>query len=375
MPSSSQVIPTVLIFDYEEGLDGRPIVGETVRVQLEPINSSLVTPAVMLVPKIQEVVTDGNGYWQMAVISNAIISPANSFYTVNTDYRSYEIQLDGIVGPYQSSTKIINAPVNLPIATTALAGPLTVAGLLTAQAGLTVSGAVSLPAGSLALADITPLPAQDALAAHLAGVEAFTGIKTFTANPVFNAASIPIADITPAPATDTLAAHLAGVEAFTGIKTFTANPVFNAAAIPNSALAASPTSDRHNINVALHSIGSPVGPVEIDSGMRCTVVVPASGRVRVTASINWKVDAASDVSMHVQPAAIGWTKMGGQTLSSASAINFSYGACSGGVILSGLTPGSTVFQMGWQNGGGNLTSDGNSLGVRDGTWFMVETQP
>jgi hypothetical protein len=334
MPSSSQVIPTVLIFDYEEGLDGRPIVGETVRVQLEPINSSLVTPAVMLVPKIQEVVTDGNGYWQMAVISNAIISPANSFYTVNTDYRSYEIQLDGIVGPYQSSTKIINAPVNLPIATTALAGPLTVAGLLTAQAGLTVSGAVSLPAGSLALADITPLPAQDALAAHLAGVEAFTGIKTFTAN-----------------------------------------PVFNAAAIPNSALAASPTSDRHNINVALHSIGSPVGPVEIDSGMRCTVVVPASGRVRVTASINWKVDAASDVSMHVQPAAIGWTKMGGQTLSSASAINFSYGACSGGVILSGLTPGSTVFQMGWQNGGGNLTSDGNSLGVRDGTWFMVETQP
>jgi hypothetical protein len=65
--------------------------------------------------------------------------------------------------------------------------------------------------------------AADSLLAHLAGAEAITGIKTFTANPVFNAAAIPDAAL----ASSFL--HLAGAETITGLKTLTASPIVSGA--------------------------------------------------------------------------------------------------------------------------------------------------
>lgn len=85
--------------------------------------------------------------------------------------------------------------------------------------------------------------ALNALVVHLAGAENITGVKTFTADPVFNAGAIPQAAVVnlaadlASKAVDALVVHLAGVESITGVKTFTADPVFNVGGIAQAAVA------------------------------------------------------------------------------------------------------------------------------------------
>lgn len=89
----------------------------------------------------------------------------------------------------------------------------------------------------------------------LATAQNITGAKTFVADPVFNDAAIPEAKVAGLPAdlaaliaadnaeavaraaADLLAVHLAGAENITGVKTFQANPVFNAGGIAQAAIA------------------------------------------------------------------------------------------------------------------------------------------
>lgn len=93
--------------------------------------------------------------------------------------------------------------------------------LLTKAGAVTDADFPDAPAESAAQVDglIALDTTNNRLYARIGGVWKYVGFPSYTA------------------ANDALAAHLAGVEAFTGIKTFTADPVFNAAAIPKTAVA------------------------------------------------------------------------------------------------------------------------------------------
>ena len=160
MSSSPQVIPLIKVWDYEYGLDGKPLIYEDIRIQSQPSNLTLVNPPVDLAPVLQDVKTDGNGYWSVLLPSNANALPANSSYTRSNKYNTKRFQITGTVGPYQCRDLMVDVPVNLPVATTVLNGPLTVPGLLTAQAGLSVVGPVTLPAGSIPDADMVTPPSH-----------------------------------------------------------------------------------------------------------------------------------------------------------------------------------------------------------------------
>jgi len=154
------VIPLIKVWDYEYGLDGKPLIYEDIRIQSQPSNLILVNPPVDLAPVLQDVKTDGNGYWSVLLPSNANALPANSSYTRSNKYNTKRFQITGTAGPYQCRDLMVDVPVNLPVATTVLNGPLTVPGLLTAQAGLSVVGPVTLPAGSIPDADMVTPPSH-----------------------------------------------------------------------------------------------------------------------------------------------------------------------------------------------------------------------
>jgi len=279
--SSAQALSLVTVFDYEYDPSGNPLVDARVGVTLQANQTTNVAPLTNLDTRTMYVLTDRNGFWSISLVPNVLISPANTVYSVQTPVRSFDIQITAAVGPYQASSLSVTTPATLPVGTTTLNNPLSVTGLLTASGGLSVTGAVTFPAASIPLADISPTPATDSLAVHLAGAESITGIKTFSANPVFNTASIPIADVTPLPATDSLAVHLAGAETITGAKTFNANPVFNAAAIPEASLAQ--THAWGTLGYAQITSTFATNGAQTDvTGLAVTVTVGTGRRIRVT---------------------------------------------------------------------------------------------
>lgn len=135
--------PTITVFDTVYDTNGKPLVSATVTCVLE---STVETYAGGLITaQTQTTVTDSTGRFQFTVICNDLLSPANSVYTITIPAiaRSYQIAPQSGNGSSQQTTAsnvIVNTPAPLAPTTSNLTGPLTVAGLLTAQAGLAVTG-------------------------------------------------------------------------------------------------------------------------------------------------------------------------------------------------------------------------------------------
>jgi hypothetical protein len=362
--SSPQALVTVQVYDYEVGLDGKPLAGARVGITLQANQTTTsVSPLVDLDSRTLTVTTDANGFWSINLVPNLNITPANTVYSVRTPTRSYDIQITGTAGPYQASTLSVTTPTNLPVNTTVVPNPLTIQGLLTAQAGLSVTGPVSFPAASIPLSALTPAPATDSLAMHLAGAETVTGIKTFSANPVFNAAAIPLSALTPAAAQDSLAMHLAGAETITGIKTFNANPVFQAGAIPNTALALTylqagaaqtatvATPEAGNFSAAYGNLAT-LGPVvTVTTGTQALVGVfclMGNGTANNSSSMGFSVSGASTIPASDAQAVRILAYTGSTGLISASAI-----------FLVTVTPGINTFTARYSTNGVNNATFAN----------------
>lgn len=156
--SSAQTVATSAVYDYLQNDAGVAIAGVTVIAVLNGDFTTTISPQVLLAPIQLSATTDANGFWQLSLIPNTNISPANTTYTIQTPFRSYDIQV-GPSGPYQSTSlgTLVNIPVTLGPATSSITGALSVSGAFTATAGatinggLTVTGALSLPGAALSL--------------------------------------------------------------------------------------------------------------------------------------------------------------------------------------------------------------------------------
>jgi hypothetical protein len=151
--STLQVIPTVQVFDYEYAAGSStltnplPAVGVKIQAQLAFNVVNAISPVSNIQALTISVVTDNNGQWQMNLIPNTNINPANTVWTITTPTKRYDISVPSS-GPVQSSTIQVSAPSSLaPGAVTT--GALTVTGLLTAQAGEIVSGGLTVATGGL----------------------------------------------------------------------------------------------------------------------------------------------------------------------------------------------------------------------------------
>ncbi len=151
---------TITVFDNIYDTASNAVAGANVNCVL---NSNTETTAGGLIgPRQQSTTTDSSGRFAFIVVCNDLLSPANSTYTIQTPFRTYDIAPQSANGSSQQTTAanvIVNTPSALTPSTSnitgnlTVAGTLTVAGLVTAQAGLTVSaGTFSIPAGGFSMA-------------------------------------------------------------------------------------------------------------------------------------------------------------------------------------------------------------------------------
>ncbi len=132
---------TITVFDNLYTAGGAAVVGATVQCVLN--GSTETTSGGLISPAQQATTTDSAGRFAFTVVCNDLLSPVNSTYTIVTPFRTYDIAPQSANGSPQQTTAanvIVNTPSPLAPATSNLTGPLTVAGLLTAQAGLAVTG-------------------------------------------------------------------------------------------------------------------------------------------------------------------------------------------------------------------------------------------
>src|SRR4029077_11872584 len=106
MPSTPQVVPTVVLFDYAIGTDGKPLVNASVTVTLSQNKATVAAPQVNLDTGTFKTTTDSNGYWQVTVVSNFILIPAGTWYTVLVGSRSLRVALPTGAGPFQASLNL-----------------------------------------------------------------------------------------------------------------------------------------------------------------------------------------------------------------------------------------------------------------------------
>jgi len=131
-----------------------------------------------------------DGSYTVQLQASNDLTPNGTYYTVTeyaigTDY-SYTVVVPQTAGPFDLVSIQTNPPTASP--TASRVSTLTVDG-----AAIFTAGPITVPAAAFPESAITNLTsdlaakATDSLAAHLAGVEAFTGVKTFSATPVFQA--------------------------------------------------------------------------------------------------------------------------------------------------------------------------------------------
>lgn len=149
--STAQTIATVNVFDYEYATGSPtltnplPLVGAQIQVQLNYNLVNSISPTTNLQTLTVLTTTDNNGQWSVNLVPNTNINPANTVYTVTTPTKRYDISVPSS-GPVQSSAIVVSVPPTLSPAG-ATVGALTVTGLLTAQAGETVAGGLTVSTG------------------------------------------------------------------------------------------------------------------------------------------------------------------------------------------------------------------------------------
>lgn len=186
--SSAQVVAGQSVFDYVLDSTGAAVPNVKVTAILNGDFITSISPQVLISPTQLTVTTDGNGFWQMSLIPNTNLSPANTTYTIQNPFRSYDIQV-GPSGPYQSTSlgTLISIPATLGPATSSITGALTVSGAFTATAGATISGGLtlatgvfSIPGGSFSMAG--PLTLTAAASQIIPGATSFSVRDTGNAN-------------------------------------------------------------------------------------------------------------------------------------------------------------------------------------------------
>lgn len=135
-----------------------------------------------------------------------------------------------------------------------------------------------------------------------------------------------------------------------------------------------PAFDRHSLSTGANLGTSSTSPAEISSSLRCTVVVPASGMVRVTQAAVLAASSVVDGILYVSAnGGSSWVTTGAYPFPTST---LTYTTVPASVLLSGLTPGSTVFQMGWaaSTAAANAVQIFASLrnAAATGTWMLVE---
>src|SRR5437762_1753586 len=101
--SSAQSVPGQYVYDYILDDSGAPISGAKVTAILNGSFVTSISPQVTIQPIQRETTTDGNGFWQLSLIPNTNLSPANTTYRIQTPFRSYDITV-GASGPFQSTS-------------------------------------------------------------------------------------------------------------------------------------------------------------------------------------------------------------------------------------------------------------------------------
>jgi hypothetical protein len=181
---------TLEVFNILRDLAGNAISGATVRCVLSS-GFATVTATGDSIAEVQlNATTDGTGRYAFTLVGTDLLSPANQVYTIQEPHRAYAIAPLSTNGASQQTTAgnvIVSTPTALAPATSnitgnlAVAGTLTVSGLGTFSAGLTVSGGTfSIPAGGFSMAG--PLTLTAATSKIVPGATSFSVRNTTDAN-------------------------------------------------------------------------------------------------------------------------------------------------------------------------------------------------
>lgn len=295
-------MPTSTISNIITDPRGIPLAGVGVTVQLQPGPGFRLSDGSEVSGSVQAV-TNAAGLWSLALERNSNITPAGSYWLVSEDIpagaggqRSWRITVGAVDANLLAST-IVAAPSPL------LPDYLT-----------TVLGDARYWPLALDLFTQAEFTAFDALAVHKSLAETITGVKTFAANPVFNAGAIP-------------ASALSDVVTLSTAQTITGAKTFNAAVVAN----------------ATFSLAG--GPSFFASGFQGSTqaLIPAASAAVVALTVRGAVSQSNDLQQ--------WQNSAGTVLASigsAGVLNAISGAAvTGNLSVSGAAIiGSTSFTSG-----------------------------
>lgn len=187
--STAQTVAGQAVFDYILDDTGAAVPNAKVTAILNGDFITSISPQVTIQPTQISTTTDANGFWQLVLIPNTNLSPANTTYTVITPFRSYDIQV-GPSGPYQSTSTgtLISIPTTLGPATSSVIGGLTVsAGLIVSAGGATITGGLTVVTGVLTISTggftmAGPLTLTAAASQIIPGATSFSVRDTGNAN-------------------------------------------------------------------------------------------------------------------------------------------------------------------------------------------------
>lgn len=162
--STAQTIPLVEVYDYvlssgdpSSGTTSKGKQGLRVKATLQYDKALTIAPDAVVWAAgdtTYATLTDGNGFWHLFLTPNNKISPANTYYTIEIEGGiSYQIQVTDVAVPgpgWQSSAPgiLLNIPSALA-PTTSTVGAITATGLITGQAGLSITGGGATIVGGL----------------------------------------------------------------------------------------------------------------------------------------------------------------------------------------------------------------------------------
>ena len=123
-------VATISLWDTVTDSADAPVANATVTLTFG--YNSATTSDGLIQPSVRLTTTDSTGRWTFSkVIPTDLISPSNTYYTVSTPFRVYEVAPLSTNGASQQSTAanvIVNNP--LALAPYTLIGPVTVGGAL-----------------------------------------------------------------------------------------------------------------------------------------------------------------------------------------------------------------------------------------------------
>lgn len=294
-----ETVNTVVVQDREYGQDGKPLVNQEVTVRLAPAAIYLIaagaagnTDQVALQQTEMRTKTDSTGFWSVSLVSNAVITPANTYYSVKVGLlKTYDIAVPSGAGPFVASN-ILTGPLPVFPGGSSVAGPITItgnlavtgtgtfSGALAANGGLAVLGGGNV-AGGLTVAGL--LTMSDAASRLVPGATSFSVRDTANANDnliVTNAGNLTVrGNLTVSGGPLTVAAGGAsitgGATVATGDLSISAGRLVLGAAVSKIVPGATSLSLRNNADSADNVLIADAGLVTL----RNTLTLPVGGLV------------------------------------------------------------------------------------------------